>query len=174
MEAYICPVCKKQFDLDAEGLQCPRCRYPVVGFAGDTPEAQAAEEKKIREYRRRHWADGKVYLKVYTHRFTDEKQTKVRCEKEEELFLGSTREMKPGESRWQSENFAHLSGECSLNVRVAQEDMEDESYTLRVPDPGTQDFLRVALCRKSETDFTLLVGSPEKYRESERFSYPKA
>ena len=174
MEAYICPVCKMKFDLDAKGLQCPRCRYPVKGYAGDTPEDRAAEEKEIRAYRRKHWADGKVYLKVYTHRFTDEKKTKVRCEKEEELFLGSTREMKVGECRWQSENFAHLSGECTLGVRVAQEDMEDENYTLRVPNPGGQGFWRVALCRKNETDFALLVGTPEEYRESERFAYPRA
>lgn len=170
MEKYSCAVCRQEFDLE-ETQKCPRCGFQIWGLADDSPESKAAEAERARRYRREHWANGKVMLRVYSHAFTDESCTDISCTGEEEVFLGMTRELAVGEIRWLEEKFARLTGDCTLRLRITQEDAEN-GYMLRVKNPGLRELWQLGLCRKAEDRFALCVGSPENYSESESFVYP--
>ena len=166
-----CQVCMMEYDESIKGNVCPRCGHHYLFLADNSEESRAKRDKLIRQYRREHWANAPICLTVFRN---TENGGSV-SSREESLLLGKTKELEIGEVCWQTERFARLSGEeLELSVNIKLEGWEDCSYKLPVSNPKVQDFRKLGLCRKSEDSYTLLVGTPKQYSESEQKQYSES
>lgn len=161
-----CLVCSNE--LTKGEAKCSRCGFPVIYFTEEDGAGLKAVKKLAEQYRKEHWANAKVFLTVYQNKMGS---NSVEIEREESILLADLQESRAGEIKWYPENFARLTGDCTLKIAVEYNDGRRESRELKVGNPNTDDFWHVGVKLLDGSRFSLVLGSENRYSESEPVAF---
>lgn len=161
-----CRVCNSEIDTGI--AKCPKCGFPVLQMV----KGDVAEEKKMNElaenFRKKKVETVSVQMVVYSNGIENDKPKVI---KEDYILLAKGEQLLGHEIIWYPENFARLSGDCKLRVRLIRTNGESQDVDISVENPNIMDFWKIGVAPQDGMAFKIVLGSKKSYSSSEKISY---
>lgn len=161
-----CRVCNSEINVGI--AKCPKCGFPVLQMV----KGDAAEEKKMNEladnFRKKKVGPVRIQMTVYTNALENDK---VKVVKEEDILLAQGEQLLENGIIWYPENFARLSGDCKLKLKLIRTNGESQTLNISVANPNIMDFWKIGVQPLDGLEFKVVLGNTNGYSSSDKFSY---